>query len=85
MFSYEFCEIFKNTFFVEHLRWLLLFLIAYLGPNQTSTIQAFCENGQQVWVNDCFGKKSSIVDIWQGPRKENIRLSCQSLKKTIAE
>ena len=26
MFSYEFCEIFKNTFFLlEHLRWLLLY------------------------------------------------------------
>ena len=24
MFSYEYCEIFKNTFFIEHLRWLLL-------------------------------------------------------------
>ena len=24
MFSCEFCEIFKNTFFREHLRWLLL-------------------------------------------------------------
>ena len=24
VFSYEFCEIFKNTFFIEHLRWLLL-------------------------------------------------------------
>ena len=24
MFSCEFCEISKNTFFIEHLRWLLL-------------------------------------------------------------
>ena len=24
MFSCEFFEIFKNTFFIEHLRWLLL-------------------------------------------------------------
>ena len=24
MFSFEFSEIFKNTFFIEHLRWLLL-------------------------------------------------------------
>ena len=23
MFSYEYCEIFKNSFFIEHLRWLL--------------------------------------------------------------
>ena len=26
MFSSEFCEIFKNTFFTEHLRWLLLYM-----------------------------------------------------------
>ena len=24
MFSYEICELFKNTFFIEHLRWLPL-------------------------------------------------------------
>ena len=24
VFSYEFCEVFKNTFFIEHLWWLLL-------------------------------------------------------------
>ena len=26
VFSWEFCEIFKKIFFVEHLRWLLLYL-----------------------------------------------------------
>ena len=26
VFSCEFCEIFENTFFIEHLRWLLLVL-----------------------------------------------------------
>ena len=26
VFSCEFCEIFKNTFFIEHLRWLLLYV-----------------------------------------------------------
>ena len=26
VFSCEFCEIFKNTFFTEHLRWLLLYI-----------------------------------------------------------
>ena len=30
MFSCEFCEISKNTFFTEHLWWLLLFLIILL-------------------------------------------------------
>ena len=27
MFSYDFCEIFKDTFFIEHLWWLLLNLM----------------------------------------------------------
>ena len=27
VFSCEFCEIFKNTFFIEDLRWLLLFSV----------------------------------------------------------
>ena len=26
-FSYEFCEIFKNTFFIEHLQWLSISLL----------------------------------------------------------
>ena len=47
VFSYEFCKIFKKTFFTEHLRWLLLqsgvekrnliFLIVFkLGTNVLS-------------------------------------------------
>ena len=28
MFSCEFYEIFKNTFFIEHLRWLFLYAVA---------------------------------------------------------
>ena len=27
LFPSEYCEIFKNTFFIEHLRWLLLMII----------------------------------------------------------
>ena len=27
VFSYEFCKIFKNTFFIEHLRWLRLHIL----------------------------------------------------------
>ena len=27
-FSSEFCEIFKNTFFIEHLRWLMLSFVS---------------------------------------------------------
>ena len=27
VFSCEFCDMFKNTFFIEHLQWLLLLLV----------------------------------------------------------
>ena len=30
VFSCEFCEISKNTFFIEHLWWLLLFTFLYM-------------------------------------------------------
>ena len=35
MFSCEFCDISKNTFFTEHLRWLLLLIAALIFINQT--------------------------------------------------
>ena len=35
MFSCKFCEIFKNTFFIEHLWWLLLLLIIFYGSLDT--------------------------------------------------
>ena len=34
LFSCEFCEIFKNTFLTEHLRWLLLNIILYFQTRQ---------------------------------------------------
>ena len=34
MFSCEFCQISKNTFFTEHLRWLLLELNIFLGNRE---------------------------------------------------
>ena len=33
MFSFEFCKIFKNTFFIEHLQWLLLYLENHISRN----------------------------------------------------
>ena len=33
MFSCEFCEIFKNTVFTEHLQWLLLYLNILAAAN----------------------------------------------------
>ena len=57
MFSCEICEIFNNIFFIEHLRWLLLFrdvfrtlLNIYDG--------AFCESCQRVLAVNFFRKKA---------------------------
>ena len=36
VFSLEFCEIFKNTFLAEHLRWLLQLSIIYLKQTNYS-------------------------------------------------
>ena len=30
VFSYEYLEIFKNSFFIEHLRWLLLSFMKHI-------------------------------------------------------
>ena len=42
-FFYEFCEVLKNTFFVEHLRWLLQFV----------TIQVFVVTFYIILVKVC--------------------------------
>ena len=43
VFPCEFCEIFKNTFFTEHLRWLLLFRrICCTKPNQNPFLSSKC-------------------------------------------
>ena len=49
VFSCEFCEISKNTFFTEHLRWLLLLYYKEIkwctttGPCQTFMMECCCE------------------------------------------
>ena len=62
MFSCEFCEIFKNTFFIEHLRWLLLILLGKKVSGSATVIKgvfktlskvwdgAFCENSE--WLKE---------------------------------
>ena len=54
VFSCEFCEIFKNTFFIEHLRWLLL-----TGVTQKKSCCKVLENLQKKTTND--GVPFSIV------------------------
>ena len=42
MFSFEFCEIFKNTFFfIEHLRWPLLYLCCCPVKRQSATVKIY--------------------------------------------
>ena len=45
VFSCHFCEIFKNTFFIEHLPWLVLPILKpldLLHPNIISSSWHFC-------------------------------------------
>ena len=45
VFSCEFCEILKNTFFIEHLRWLLLFrLNVSIIPDCYHSVSIFTSN-----------------------------------------
>ena len=37
VFSYEFCEIFKNTFFIENLRWLLFVNMLSFGLSSVTS------------------------------------------------
>ena len=69
LFSCEYCEIFKNSFFMEHLRWLLLFtereaLTDFFSPlcnalkkcyeGTKSTFELFCENSYVVSSPICY-------------------------------
>ena len=42
VFSCQFCEIFKNTFFIEHLQWLLLYMI-HFPPYNNKKASSFKE------------------------------------------
>ena len=47
VFSCGFCETFKNTFFIERLRWLLLTLLIQLYPSTLCYLAYFSFNGRQ--------------------------------------
>ena len=57
VFSCEFCKIFKNTFFIEHLRWLLL-------DAHLMTIQI---RSCIFWVSIIFAGRA-VVDQFLAPR-----------------
>ena len=51
MFSCEFCEISKNTFFKENLRWLFLFIDTYLlkDENKNTKIALIDVNQSRIY------------------------------------
>ena len=59
MFSCEFCEIPKNTFFIEHLWWLLLDVNDYIKNCQN------CQQQRKVFVDSrcTCGSLYAIIDI----------------------
>ena len=61
MFSYEFCEISKNNFFIEHLLWLLLNFQAEMQKNEAvfSLIIHL-----QLFSNFCKNKWPSQIKIY---------------------
>ena len=52
--SCEFCEIFKNTFFIEHLWWLLFYL---LQPTSLSNL------GSLIWEFKCTQWRTSLLSL----------------------
>ena len=91
MFPCEFCEIFKNTFFIEHLRWLLLdthisvkpwnFLFFYSSPSKL-IIRKPTSPGT-IWV--CFWKAFLFKVFYMHTYNTHTRIYWQLLKKTLME
>ena len=57
VFPCEFCEISKNTFFTEHLQWLLLFFIKFYNGCKKLSQKRF----EDIWVE----KDSSLSVVLQ--------------------
>ena len=57
MFSYEFCEMFKNTNFIKDFRWLILWLPDTPWSQDVNrtyirrSIYILCLRGKYIWVN----------------------------------
>ena len=72
VFSCEPCNIFKNTFFIEHLRWLLLIQGGYIHTLTTSQAifsQPNHVNSFNIVIHICFVDKSYAVNIRQNTIK----------------
>ena len=57
MFSYEFCEMFKNTNFIKDFRWLILWLPDTPWSQDVNrtyirrSVYILCLRGKYIWVN----------------------------------
>ena len=62
MFFCEFCEIFKNTFFIEQLRWLLPELIKENSKVQENNMSSECALNFERWKT--FSKNYKPMRVW---------------------
>ena len=78
-FSSEFCEIFKNIFFIEHLQWLLLIIAKAVvwGCSKIIVLKMF-ENvfEKHVWWRII---STSVVDLYNGCFSRNCRKYSEQL------
>ena len=54
VFSCEFCEISKNTFFTEHLRWLLLIILCMIFGHQMKFNVSCLKSNRLIWNTKLF-------------------------------
>ena len=59
VFSYEFCEIYKNTFFIEHLR----ATASEVSQNQKQQLKVFCKKGVPKNFAKSTGKRPEVSNF----------------------
>ena len=66
MFSYEFCEMFKNTNFIKDFQWLILWLPDTPWSQDVNrtyirrSIYILCLRGKYIWVNTFHTSKTEL-------------------------
>ena len=80
MFFYEFCEISKNTFIIEHLRWLLLSIstnmINTISTNVTSTASTNFDDKKVRYKIDCYILTTILIICYHyAKQKRNVALT----------
>ena len=86
VFSYESSEILKNTFFIEHLRWLLLSLIIKLQYGGIGSFWDFCIFGLIffLYINDFLMVwNKSVFRILSSIAIENVKNRREKNQKSV--